>query len=124
LRSRACGSAASTTQACCGWSRRSRSSLGRLPQPRIAWSARDYAARLRAFFEPVALNNAARGEKWSCGACPGRLNFVDYDRVPRFEPDKVANVLTGLTLAYVFVIWLAAALLTLLAARRLREWPV
>jgi ABC-2 type transport system permease protein len=83
----------------------------------------EHTGRLRQFFEPLVLANARRGEKQSCQGCPGRLNFITYDRVPVFVPDAPNASLTSDTSAFAIFLWMVAASLTLLAACRLHEWP-
>lgn len=82
-----------------------------------------YSERLRRWFEPLALANAAEPRR-SCPACPGRLNFNRYDDVPRFVP--VAETGRGARWIGFGILYLAAAaaLLAAWAARRLRAWPV
>jgi ABC-2 type transport system permease protein len=86
-------------------------------------SADAYSERLRRFFEPLALANAADPRR-SCEQCPGRLNFTRYDDVPSFEPDL--DVSAGLRWSAWTCLYLAAlvTLLTVAASRRLREWPL
>lgn len=81
-----------------------------------------YAERLRRWFDPLALANAADPRR-SCPDCPGRLNFKRYDDVPRFvpAPDNGAGRAIGLTLLYLAVV---TALAAAWAARRLRAWPL
>jgi ABC-2 type transport system permease protein len=86
-------------------------------------SADAYSERLRRFFEPLALANAANPRR-SCEQCPGRLNFDRYDDVPAFEPD--VDVSAGLRWSAWTCLYLAAlvTLLSVVARRRLREWPL
>ncbi|GFE79284.1 hypothetical protein GCM10011487_12840 [Steroidobacter agaridevorans] len=86
-------------------------------------SADAYSERLRRFFEPLALANAADPRR-SCEQCPGRLNFTRYDDVPVFEPD--ADISAGLRWSVWTCLYLAAlvALFSVAASRRLREWPM
>lgn len=81
-----------------------------------------YGERLRRWFEPLALANAADPRR-SCPDCPGRLNFTRYDDVPRFvpAPDDGARGSIGLAFLYFAV---ATALAAAWAARRLRAWPL
>jgi ABC-2 type transport system permease protein len=90
---------------------------------RFAQRSREHAKELRQFFEPLALANAVKGEKRSCDACPGRMNFTAYDRVPTFVPDSSAAAPSFSALANALLSWIAAAALALVAARRLAEWP-
>jgi ABC-2 type transport system permease protein len=82
-----------------------------------------YGERLRRWFEPLALANAAEPRR-SCAACPGRLNFNRYDDVPRFVP--VAETGRSEWWSGFGILYLAAAtvLLAAWATRRLRAWPV
>jgi ABC-2 type transport system permease protein len=89
---------------------------------RFARRSREHTGRLRRFFEPLVLENAMRGEKQSCQDCPGRLNFTGYERVPVFVPDPSVISPTLSTSAFSVFIWIVAASLTLLTARRLHEW--
>jgi ABC-2 type transport system permease protein len=82
-----------------------------------------YSERLRRWFEPLSLANAAESRR-SCAACPGRLNFNRYDDVPRFVP--VAETGRGEWWIGFGILYLAAAtaLLAAWATRRMRAWPV
>ena len=86
-------------------------------------SADAYGERLRRFFEPLALDNAVKAER-KCPECPGRLNFTRYDEVPAFEPNF--DLRAGSQWALWTCLYLAVSLgvLSLLAHRRLREWPL
>ena len=90
---------------------------------RFGQRSQEHTKELREFFEPLALANAVKGEKRSCDACPGRMNFTTYDRVPTFVPDPPATALSTDSLANALWSWIVAAALALLAARRLAEWP-
>lgn len=82
-----------------------------------------YSERLRRYFEPLALANAANPER-TCPQCPGRLNFSRYNDVPSLKPnlDLTAGVRAGLwTCLYLAAIVIT---LTLLVRRRLAEWPL
>jgi hypothetical protein len=82
-----------------------------------------YSERLRRYFEPLALDNAARAVD-ACPDCPGRLNFTRYDEVPVFAPtmDKTAGLhASGWAILYLALLTGAVALL---ARCRLREWPL
>jgi ABC-2 type transport system permease protein len=82
-----------------------------------------YSERLRRYFEPLALANAAAPRR-SCPECPGRLNFTSYDDVPAFEPvvDTSAGLRWSLgTSLYLSILVVA---ISLLVRRRLREWPL
>lgn len=86
-------------------------------------AADTYGERLRRWFEPLALANAADPRR-SCPDCPGRLNFMRYDDVPRFVPapdDGAAGRSIGLALLYLAGV---TALAATWAARRLRVWPL
>jgi ABC-2 type transport system permease protein len=82
-----------------------------------------YGERLRRWFEPLALANAAQPRR-SCPACPGRLNFDGFDDVPRFVP--VTDTGHGARRIVFAILYLAAAaaLLATWTARRLRTWPI
>lgn len=86
-------------------------------------AADGYGERLRRWFEPLALANAAEPRR-SCPGCPGRLNFTRYDDVPRFVP--VMDTAAGARWVGFAAFYIAAttALLAAWAARRLRDWPV
>lgn len=82
-----------------------------------------YSERLRRYFEPLALSNAAAPRR-ICPECPGRLNFTRYDDVPTFEP--AVDTGTGLrwslgTSVYLTILVVAIGLLM---RRRLRQWPL
>lgn len=85
-------------------------------------AADGYSERLRRWFEPLALANAAEPRR-ICPGCPGRLNFTHYDDVPRFVPST--DTAPGARWIGLGVLYLAAvtALLAAWAARRLRGWP-
>ncbi|HEX8405009.1 MAG TPA: DUF3526 domain-containing protein [Duganella sp.] len=53
-------------------------------------AARAYTERLRAFFWPRALAEAARPTQ-ACPGCAGRMNFTAHREIPRFEPAPPAN---------------------------------
>ncbi|MCI4592521.1 ABC transporter permease [Sphingobium sp. BYY-5] len=81
-----------------------------------------YDERLRRWFEPLALTNAADPHR-SCPDCPGRLNFTRYDDVPRFvpAPDHGAVMRAiGFGLLYLASV---TALTIIWAVRRLHVWP-
>jgi ABC-2 type transport system permease protein len=86
-------------------------------------AADSYSERLRRWFEPLALANAAKPRR-ICPGCPGRLNFTRYDDVPRFVP--VMDTASGTRWVGFAALYLAAtaALLAAWATRRLRGWPV
>ncbi|MFC4309402.1 DUF3526 domain-containing protein [Steroidobacter flavus] len=82
-----------------------------------------YSERLRRFFEPLALANAAHPQR-SCEDCPGRLNFTRYDDVPSFEAD--VGVSAGLRWSAWTCLYLGILLVifSAIASRRLRDWPL
>jgi ABC-2 type transport system permease protein len=82
-----------------------------------------YSERLRRWFEPLALANAAEPRRL-CAACPGRRNFNRYDDVPRFAPAMETD--RGVRWIGFGILYLAAAaaFLAAWAERRLRAWPV
>jgi ABC-2 type transport system permease protein len=82
-----------------------------------------YSERLRRYFEPLALANVAHPSR-ACPDCPGRMNFTRYDEVPIFEAEVDESV--GLRRAAVACLYLTVMVLvaSLLAQRRLRQWPV
>lgn len=82
-----------------------------------------YSERLRRYFEPLALANAADPRR-SCPECPGRLNFTRYDEVPAFEPEVDASAGVRWSLWTCLYLALLVVSIGLLAHRRLREWPV
>lgn len=86
-------------------------------------AADTYSETLRRYFEPLALSNAAN-PPLSCPECPGRLNFTRYDDVPAFEPDT--DLSAGLRWSLWTSLYLAALVcaISLIARRRLREWPL
>jgi ABC-2 type transport system permease protein len=47
-------------------------------------AVRAFQLELRAFMYPRVLEQVRSPTPRSCGACPGRLNFTDYDAIPRF----------------------------------------
>ena len=82
-----------------------------------------YGERLRRYFEPLALNNAAFPKR-VCPQCPGRLNFTRHDEVPDFAAmidEAAGRRAIGWTMLYLALLTGAVALLT---GRRLREWPL
>lgn len=85
-------------------------------------SADAYSERLRRFFEPLALTNAAHPQR-NCEQCPGRLNFTRYDLVPAFEPDL--DISAGLRWSTWTCLYLGILVIVLIAGavRRLRDWP-
>lgn len=85
-------------------------------------SADAYSERLRRFFEPLALTNAAHPQR-SCEQCPGRLNFTRYELVPAFEPDL--DISAGLRWSAWTCLYLGILVTALIACagRRLRDWP-
>jgi ABC-2 type transport system permease protein len=82
-----------------------------------------YGEQLRRYFEPLALNNAVNPQR-SCPDCPGRLNFTRYDEVPEFQPR--ADVINGLHWSLWTCLYLALvfSVISILARRRLHEWPL
>ena len=77
-------------------------------------AARAYTDRLRAFFWPRALAEAARPTQ-ACPGCAGRMNFTAHREIPRFEPGPPANGTTGAAAA--LYMWGIAALAGLLLWR-------
>lgn len=82
-----------------------------------------YSERLRRYFEPLALANAANPRR-QCPQCPGRLNFTRYEDVPAFQPN--VDMTAGMRWSIWTCLYLAAAVavLGLLARQRLAEWPL
>jgi ABC-2 type transport system permease protein len=82
-----------------------------------------YGERLRRYFEPLALANAANPQR-RCARCPGRLNFTRYEDVPAFQPD--VDLTSGVRWSAWTSLYLAAFVtaLGLVARRRLAEWPL
>jgi ABC-2 type transport system permease protein len=86
-------------------------------------SADVYSERLRRFFEPLALTNAAHPQR-SCETCPGRLNFTRYEDVPTFKPDMDASAALRWSTWTCLYLGILVTLFSWVASRRLREWPV
>jgi len=82
-----------------------------------------YSERLRRYFEPLALANAAAPRR-SCPECPGRLNFTRYDDVPAFEPALDASAGLRWSLGTSLYLTILVVSISLLARRRLGEWPL
>jgi ABC-2 type transport system permease protein len=83
--------------------------------------ARQHTDRLRAFFWPRALLDAAQPAVRSCRGCPAKMSFTSFDDIPKFaEDDPLSGVVPrigGMAL-YLLLIAVGAALF---AAQR-RQW--
>ena len=74
-------------------------------------AARAYTDRLRAFFWPRALAEAARPTQ-ACPGCAGRMNFTAHREIPRFEPaPPPAGMIGGAAALYMWGIAALAGLL-------------
>ncbi|MDB5714939.1 MAG: hypothetical protein JWO15_2336 [Sphingomonadales bacterium] len=82
----------------------------------------DYQQQLRTFFFTLARQQVVRPVPFDPIRSRGRLNFTDFDSVPRYvvpvEQSDVAST-------WLFCAWLAGvgALILLAVGLRLREWP-
>lgn len=81
-----------------------------------------YTEHLRRYFQPLALNNAANPIR-VCTQCPGRLNFLRYEEVPKFRPTIDERPGRQAVLATCLYLGLLVGGLAATAARRMREWP-
>lgn len=81
-----------------------------------------YTEQLRRYFQPLALNNAANPIR-ACAQCPGRLNFLRYEEVPKFRPTVDERPGRRAVLTTCLYLGLLSAGLAAIAARRMRDWP-
>jgi ABC-2 type transport system permease protein len=87
-------------------------------------AVRTYQQELRAFLYPRVIAHALSQAAKPCPGCPGRLQFTDFDALPRFvfaEPPAADRVRR----AFASAGWLAGLAGCLLAAAllRCRRWP-
>jgi hypothetical protein len=91
-------------------------------QIRYEQGTADYQQQLRTFFFTLARQQVGRPVPVDPVRSRGRLNFTDFDSVPRYvapvEQPAVAST-------WLFCAWLAGvgALILLAVGLRLREWP-
>jgi ABC-2 type transport system permease protein len=81
-----------------------------------------YTEQLRRYFQPLALDNAAN-PIGACAQCPGRLNFLRYDEVPKFRPTVDERPGQRAVLTTCLYLGLLVGGLAAIAARRMRDWP-
>lgn len=81
-----------------------------------------YTEQLRRYFQPLALSQAANPIR-ACAQCPGRLNFLRYEDVPKFRPPVDEQPGGRAVLTTCLYLGLLAGGLAAIAARRMRDWP-
>jgi ABC-2 type transport system permease protein len=79
----------------------------------------DHHARLRDFFVPKVLREAAHPSPRHCSDCPGRLTFTEYEAIPRFELSDSSSPLLAHSLAASAFLILCACAIGLVTWRRL-----
>ena len=89
-------------------------------QRRFVESADAHAESLRSWFEPRVLANI--GAEQPCAQCPGRLNFAQYDEVPRSAPLSAILSWSDLWMAVVYLLVVIVAT-GIVAATRFGRWP-
>lgn len=90
---------------------------------RFTESVKAYQSQLRNFIYPRLEQNILSPHLASCVNCPGRLNFLDQDRVPKYRfPEQSLAGRIGPALSWSLLFTLFSAGLGYAAMRRGRRW--
>jgi len=79
--------------------------------------AREHTDRLRQFFWPRALREAAHPTAQVCHGCPAQMNFMEYDDIPRFVEDNPLIGIVRRIVPMALYLWIAVAALAFVACR-------
>jgi ABC-2 type transport system permease protein len=92
---------------------------------RFIQSAKQYQADMRGYFYPRIERQILSPHLSTCVGCPGRLSFVDHDRVPKYRfPDQGLLGRVGPALLWSLLFAAFSAVLCFAAMRRGRRWRV
>lgn len=92
---------------------------------RFVDAVRSFQLELRRFMYPRVLKQVRTPPFSVCSGCPGRLNFVDYDRIPRFnllDPSASSLVRSALQTAAWLV--LLAIAIAMIGIGRVSNWAI
>lgn len=79
--------------------------------------AREYTDRLRGFFWPRALKDAAQPTTNACNGCPAKMSFLAHDEIPKFVDDDPVMGVAARVSPLAVHLWLFAAVTALVAWR-------
>jgi ABC-2 type transport system permease protein len=88
-------------------------------------AVRDFQLELRSFMYPRVLQPVTFQGVPSCGGCPGRLTFTEYDAIPRFAfTDDAPSERSGRSLRTAAWLALVAIVVGLLSIAGSRTWAL
>jgi len=79
--------------------------------------AREFTDRLRAFFWPRALKEAAQPTTTACNGCPAKMSFLEHDDIPSFVDDDPVIGVAARIGPLALHLWLFAGVTALVAGR-------